>query len=151
MGQGVGGIDLEPLDHRGLPGVVPGDDQGQAGLAGGQGHGEDAPGGLEAAVQGEFSEDEVLLQAFLGDDLLGRQDAQGHGQVEAGALFAHVGRGQVDGDAVAGKSVAGVFERGPDPVFALPHRHFGQAHGGEVGHARRQVHLDLHQVGVHAL
>ena len=150
LGEMIGGKNFEALDHRGLPGVVPGDDQGQAGLAGGQGHGEDAPGGLQAAVQGQFPKDEVLLQALLGHDPLGRQDAHGHRQIKAGALLADVGRRQIDGDAVAGEFIAGVLQGGPDPVLALLHRNLGQAHGGEVRQARGQVHLHLHQVGIHS-
>jgi hypothetical protein len=79
----VGGEDVEALDHRRLPGVIPGDDQGQAGLPGGQGHGEDAPGGLQAAVQGQLPEDNIFLQTFLRHDPLGAR-IQGYRQIEAG-------------------------------------------------------------------
>ena len=44
LGEVIGGINFDALDHRGLPGVVPGDDQGQAGLRGWPGPWRGCPG-----------------------------------------------------------------------------------------------------------
>ena len=66
LGQVLRGINLDALDHRGLPGVVLGEDEGQARLPGGQGHGEHPPGGFQAAVQGELAEKQDTAPAGPG-------------------------------------------------------------------------------------
>ena len=151
LGQVLRGIGLDPLDHRGLRPVLPGDDQGQTRLPGSLGHGQHPPGRFQTAVQGQLPEEQMPFQGLRGKQALGRQDAHRRRQVEAGAILAHVRRRQIDGDAIAGVFVAGVLDRGPDPVLALFHRGLGQAHGGKVRQPRRQVDLHLHQVGVHPL
>ena len=93
LGEALGGINVDPLDHPGLPGVGLGDDQGQTRRPGGQGHGEHPPGGFEAAVQGKLPVEEIVLRRGRRQQALGGQDTHGHRQVEAGALLADVGRG----------------------------------------------------------
>ena len=60
------------------------------------------------------------------------EDADGHGQVEAGAFFLDVGGSEVDGD-VGGREVeAGVADGGADAVAGFAHGGVGKADGVEV-------------------
>jgi hypothetical protein len=150
LGQGLDGIDLQPGHHPGFSGVLPGDDEGETSLPGGQGYGEDSPGGLQAAIQGELAEQEILVQGLLGHNALGNEDPQRYGKVEARALFPGVRGREVQGDAITRELITRRFHRGPNPVFGLLDRGVGQPHGGESRQPRRQENLHLHDVGVHA-
>ena len=127
-GGGFGGV-LERHDH----GAV-------AGGARLHGHRQHAAHGPERAVERELAADEHLVQHRL-RDLAGarREQAERDGQVERRALFAHVGRGEVDGDGAARHGQAGVLERRPDAVAALADGAVGQAHHGPA----RQVGFDV--------
>ncbi len=83
-----------------------------------------------------------------------RQDADGHGQVEAGALFLDVGGGEVDGDVRRRHVEPGVLDGGADAVAALAHGGVGQADGMEViliGLDSGEVDLDVNDVRVNAV
>jgi hypothetical protein len=103
LGQILHGVKLQTLDHPGLPGIFPGENKAQTSVPGGQGNGQHPPGGLEAAVQGEFAEEEIFIQALRRHHPLGRQQPHGHGQVKPRPLLAHVGGSQIDGHPIARK------------------------------------------------
>ncbi len=91
---------------------------------------------------------------FFGEAAIGSDDAESHGQVESGAFFFDVGRGEVDGDVRGGNVIAAVLQRGADAVAALAHRGVGQADGVEVvliALDAGAVDFHLNDVGVDAV
>ncbi len=101
---------------------------------------------LHAAVEGELSQEEIIGERLGGEEALGGQDGYGDGEVEGSALFPDIRRGQIDGDMVAGKGIAGVLDGGLDAVLALPDRHVGEADGRKEGKPGREI--DLHRDGM---
>ena len=84
---------------------------------------------------------------------IGAEDADGHGQVEAGALFLDVGGREVDGDVRRRHVEAGVLDGGAHAVAAFAHGGVGQADGVKViflGLCRR-VDFDVDDVRVDAV
>ena len=69
------------------------------------------------------------------------QDANGDGQVEMGPCLQHIGRGQIDGDALWRQRKADSAQCRTNPFAGLRHRLVGQTNDGE----RRQTgcHLNL--------
>ena len=112
------------------------------------GDGEDAGHGLEAPVQGQFADEEIIAQALGGEDPLLGQEAQGDGQIEGRALLLPVGGGQVDGDLPGRDVVTAVLQGGPDALLALPDGRVGQADRDELGESERDVGLDLDGIGL---
>ena len=84
------------------------------------------------------------------DDALRGQDAERDRQVEGRAHFAHIGRRQVDGDAVRGKLEAGIADGAADAVAAFAHARVGQADHREAGQPEGNVHLDVNGAGLDA-
>ena len=78
------------------------------------------------------------------------EQAERDRQIERRARLAHVGRRQVDGDAVRRKLEAGVPDRRAHAVAALAHGRVGQPDHREVGQPERHVHFDVHRIGVDA-
>ena len=73
----------------------------------------------------------------------GRQNAQGHRQVEAARIFRQIGRCQVDGDAlVIGELETRVLNGAAHPLARLLHLDIGQADQREAGQPIGQMHLD---------
>src|SRR5690606_11980718 len=72
----------------------------------------------------------------------GREDAEGHRQVEGGAFLAQVGGREVDGDAPAGRLVTRVLE-GREHAFArLLDGRVGKPHQTEARQSEGDVDLD---------
>ena len=86
-------------------------------------------------------------------DAHGAEDSDRHRQVEARALFADVGRGEIDGHRLVGVSEAGVEERGLDSLPALAHGDVGHTdHAGVLCRtAGIHVDFDVDQVRVNAI
>ena len=84
------------------------------------------------------------------DDALRGEDAERDRQVERRAGLAHVGRRQVDRDAVRRKLEAGVADRAPDAVAALAHAGVRQADHREDRQAERHVDFDVDGAGLDA-
>ncbi len=82
------------------------------------------------------------------DDALRGEDAERDRQVERRAGLAHVGRRQVDRDAMRRKLEAGVPDRAPDAVAALADARVGQPDHREAGQAERDVDFDVDGAGV---
>ncbi len=82
------------------------------------------------------------------------EDAERHGQVEAGPLLANVGRRQVDGDLGGWNIVAAVLQRRADPVAAFADRGIGQADGVKVVFLHfdaGDIHFHFDDVGVNTV
>jgi len=95
-----------------------GNDQvGNALLARADGDGERAAHGAYGAIERELADEDVAIQGL--HRAHGAQDAYGDREIEAGAFFAHIGRGQVDGDAFVGVAETGIDERALDALAAL--------------------------------
>ncbi len=149
LGKGLNRDDRHPRHHGCLPGVVVGyDDSRIPGVAGRQGGGKGADDRFYAPVQGQLAQHQVAAQGPLIDHLGCRKQAQGDGQVEAGALFLDGRRGEVDGDAVIREAVARVLDGRLDPLLALPDGGFRQADDVEDRQAGGDIHLHLHRVGL---
>ena len=72
------------------------------------------------------------------------------GRSNGGAGLSHVGRRQVDRDAVRRKFESGVANRAPHAVAALAHAGVRQPDHREDRHAERHVHFDVHGTGFDA-
>ena len=102
----------------------------------------------------KFADKKRVGNLFLVQAAVGAQDAERHGQVEAGAFLADVGGRQVDGDVGGRNVVAAVLQRRADAVAAFAHRGVGQADGVKVVFVlldAGDVDLDLNDVGVDAV
>jgi hypothetical protein len=152
FGQIADAVHVDAFHHGRLGGVLGGNDQvGDALLARADGDGQRAAHGAYGAIERKLADEDVLVQGL--HRAHGAQDADGHGQIEAGAFLAHVGRGQVDGDAFVGVAEAGIDERALDALAAFA--------DGDVGHAdhygvprvagREHVDFDIDQVSIDAI
>jgi len=122
--------------------------------AGGDGDGEHALDGAEGAIEAEFADENEVGDVFDGERAIGSEDADGDGEIEAGALFFEVGGSEVDGDAGGGKVEAGVLDGGADAVARLADCSVGEADGGEglfLGFNAGEVDLYVDDVGVDAV
>src|SRR5271157_4212790 len=150
-----GGKDVDALDDGGFGGVGSGQNQvGNAFFAGHNGHRQHSRNRAHAAVKAQFADQEKAAQVGRGQCAISAQDADGDGQIEAGAFLFQVGGGQVDGDVGGRYQVTGVLNGGADAVAALAHRGVGQADGVEVvlvGDNAAVVHLDIDEVGVNSV
>ena len=78
----------------------------------------------------------------------GAEQGEGDGQVERRALFAHVGRREVDGDAPRGELVVRVDDRRAHALATLLHGRVGQPDDGEGRRGRHDVGFDGDGVAV---
>ena len=143
--------DVQPRDDRRFAGV--GCRQQHAGEAvapGGDRDRQDPARGVDRSVERQLAEQHEIGDMTPLDDALGGEDAEGDRQVERRAGFAHVGRRQVDGDAVLGKLEARIADGAAHPVPALAHAGIGQADHREVRQAERHVDFDVDRTGFDA-
>jgi len=63
---------------------------------GGHGHTEDAVDGSDAAIEGQFTGDDVIAHFITGDFVPAGKDAQSDGQIESRAGFFDIGWGKID-------------------------------------------------------
>ncbi len=142
-------VDRHPLDDAPFLDVFGGQDQALGRpAAGGHRHRQHPAHRLDASVEGELAHHHEAPRRLGPDQAGGAEQADGHGQVEGGAVFFNVGGSQIDGDAARGEFVARVLDRRLDPILALLDRPLGQANGGELGQALGDVDLDLDRVGL---
>src|SRR5439155_11156110 len=72
--------------------------------------------GTHATIQREFTHGYQVNQASAFSEVAIRpEDAKRDGQIEARALFAHVGRRKIDGRFLKGKKESAVTDRGTNP------------------------------------
>ena len=115
-GQVGGGVDPEALDQGGLRGVGGRHEERlhPLGAERPRRH-QHAIGVADGAVQRQLADEGgARRRALLGH---GQRDGHGHGEVEAAALLAQLGRGEVDRQPPEREAQAAVAQRGPD---ALP-------------------------------
>jgi hypothetical protein len=113
-------------------------------------HGKRAAHGTEVAFQADFADDHLVAQSFIGELAAGRENAERDGKIEGGAVFPDIGRREIHRDATKGEGKTGIGQRGAHSLSAFLHRTLRQADGGERWQPVRDVHLDIHRVGVDA-
>ena len=101
---------------------------------------------VDRAVQRQFADDHGVVNRLAGQWAGRGEQAQRDRQVERRPGLPHVGRREVDGDAMVGEVEAGVANRGSDAVPALAHGRIGQPDHGEVGEPERNVDLDVDRI-----
>src|ERR1700733_1633111 len=148
-------VDVHAFDYGGFAGVGFGHNQiFDAVFAGSNSYGEHSGDGAQGSVEAQLANQDELAEVAQLQGSVSAEDADGHGEIEAGAFLLDVGWCEVDGD-VRGRDVeAGVFDSGADAVAALAHGGVGKADGVEVilvGLDAREVHLDIDHVGVDAV
>ena len=89
-----------------------------------------------AAVEAELADQEEVGDVLDVQRAVGAENADGDGQIEAGAFLLDVGGREVDGDAGGRNVEAGVLDGGADAVARLAHGGVGQADGGELSLSR---------------
>jgi hypothetical protein len=114
----------------------------------GNGNGKDPANGVDAAIERQLAEHDGVCNRVAGEWSRGRQQTKGDRKVEGRPGLAHVGRRQIDGDAVVRELESRVANGRPHPVAAFAHRCVGQADHREVRQAKRDVHLDQHWEGI---
>jgi hypothetical protein len=153
--EGLDGIDVDALDDGGFAGVGFGDDEVfDAALAGGDGDGQHAGNGAEGAVEAELADEEEVGEVAELERAVSAENADRHGEVEAGAFFFNVGGGEVDGDVGGGELEAGVADGGADAVTAFANGGVGKADRVEVvflGLHAGEVHFDVDDAGIDAV
>ena len=93
----------QSLRQGGFSGIVRRDEEGaDAGVPGGQGHGQHAGDGPDFPVQAQLSQKGTVRRGPA--NLPGcTEDAQENGKIVVGSRLFQIGRGQVDGNAADGK------------------------------------------------
>jgi len=126
------GIDVDTGDDGGLASVAGWDDEVvDAGGASGDGDGQHALYGAQGAIEAEFADENEVRDVFDGKGAVGTEDADGDGEVEAGALFLEVGGREVDGDAGGREVEAGVLNGRTDAVARLADSRVRESDSGE--------------------
>ena len=92
----------------------------------------------DGAIERKFTDQDMAVK-----DGYGAQDSQRHREVEAGALFADIGGGQIDGETLIGIAEAGIHQGGLDALAALAHCHIGHPNRNGVARRARPVHVDF--------
>jgi hypothetical protein len=155
VNKGANGKDFHPPDHGGFTGVQFGDDKaGDFSGSSFDGDGERAADGANASVEREFTDEKAIRNLLLIQSAIGTEDAESHRKIEAGAFFADVGGGEVNGYVSERDIVAAILESGANAVAALANRGIGEADGVEVilaGLDTRNVHLDFNDAGIDAI
>ena len=100
----------------------------------------------KSAIQRQFANQHVLVGG--GHRPHRSQDSERHGQIEAGAFLANIGRSKIDGYRLVRIPEAGIQQRRLDPFAALAHRGVRHADRDEVARAPTgiHVHFDVNQV-----
>jgi hypothetical protein len=107
-------------------------------------NGQDSAGCVDPSVERELADHERVVDRAAFQFAGRRQQAERDRQVEGGARLAHVGRGEIDRDAVRRKLVSRVPDRGFHSMVALANGRIGKADHREAREAKRDVHLDVH-------
>jgi hypothetical protein len=112
----------------------------------GQRQRERATHGAQRTGQTQFTRELVGRKARRVDLPVGREDAQGDGQVEAAGVFRQLGGREVDGDAlVRRKRQPALRECGAHALARLFDLRVGQADEREARQAVGQMHFHLHR------
>src|SRR6185437_12735983 len=145
-------IDAHAVDDGGLACVGRGDDEvADASVFGGDGDGQHALHGADAAVQAKLADQDEVAEVADGERVVGAEDAGGDGEIEAGALFLEVGGCEVDGDARGRNVEAAVLDGGADAVAAFADGSVGQTDDTEallLFYGAEEVYFYVDQVRV---
>ena len=117
----------QPCNDRGFGGVF--DRDKETDFAAGarlKSDGQDAFDRTDGAGEGEFADDDEVLELVGGELFAGGEHAEGDGQIEARAFFAEVGGREVDGGAALRKAETGVDQRGGDAIAGFFNRGVGE-------------------------
>ena len=143
--------DLETCDDRRLARVGGWKKDGAQSVApGAGGDRQHASRGVDRAVEGQLAQQHGVGNQPALDDARCREDAERDRQIERSASLAHVGRRQVDRDAVRGKLEAGIADGAPDPVAALPDARIGQTDHRERRKTVPDIDFDVNGARVDA-
>ena len=144
LGQTAHAVQVQALHGRGLALVVFRQQQAAIAVAARRRRDrQDAARRLNRAVERQRADQQEIVDVPSHEQARRREHAERNRQIEARALFAHVGRRQVDGDAMGRKLEPRVADRAANPIAALTDAGVGQSHHGEAGQAERHVDLDL--------
>ena len=94
----------------------------------------------------------MRIENLAEETSLAAREAQRHGQIERGAFFADIRRGEIHGDGVAGGKIeAGIAQRGAYTFAAFLYGDIGKADDIEKALEHRDyVHFDFDEVSVNA-
>ena len=95
----------------------------------------------DAAIQGELTHKNLVLQFLRINKTGAGQKADGNGQIQAGALLTQICRCQIDGDFGHGKGIIAVTHGGLNSFLGLPHGHGRQAYQIKIGETVGNIHL----------
>jgi hypothetical protein len=104
---------------------------------------------LDGAVERQLADVDDAGEIAAPQGARGRQHAERDRQVERRTGFPHVAWREVDRDAIDGEVVAGVANRGADPIAALPYRRIRKTDELKVRQSAADVNLHVHAAGVH--
>ena len=110
----------DQFSHRGIAGERSGD-------------GERPPHRRHCPVERQLADEDASADLFVVKEFRGVEDAEGDGEIKAGAFLFHVGRREVDGDAARRKPEAAVVKGGADPRVGFPYRGVGKSYQNEAG------------------
>ena len=91
-----------------------------------------AANGFNRSVEGKLADQQIIIEQVLLDVAFGGENADGHRQIVSRSFLFDIRGSEIDGDALSGKSIAAVLDRGANPVFAFFDGAFRQADGGEL-------------------
>ncbi len=120
LGQGGDRKGQDVLNHGRFQAVLKGNDDGRvSGLFCRNRHGKRAVHRFDAAVQGQFPQNQAGGDRFCRNQPGRGQNADGNGQVKSGAFLLDAGRRQIHRNPVVWKRVPGIVNGGADPLLAL--------------------------------
>jgi hypothetical protein len=150
--QVLDGNDAQTFHDGRFSGVIGGDEE--AGLAigaGAKGDRQDAFDGTDGSGKGEFANHGKVVELVGLDLFAGGEDADGDGEIEAGAFFFDVGGSEVDGRAAHGEFEGGIADGGADAVLEFADGSIWKADDDDLGIAITGVDLDFNRIGFDAV
>ena len=114
------------------------------GRPGPQGNRQDAFDRAHPAGQGQFADDDEIIQLIRFDLFAGGEHAQRDGQVKTWPFFFDVGGRQIDGGLAHGEFVAGIHEGGGNAVLGFLDGGVGQADERNKSFPVTAIDLHLH-------
>ena len=128
-----------------------GADEALAGGVGGDRRRQDAGDRADRPVERQFADHREAIERVERNSADRRHDRERDRQVVVAAFLRHVGRRQVDGDALGRQRKARGDQRRAHPLPRFGHRLVAEAHDGEGDHAPGDMHLDVDRTGLDAL
>ena len=139
--------DLQSRDHRRFRRIF--HRHQQAGFAVGlraQGNRQNAFARTHRTGEGEFADDDEMIELVGLDLFTGGEHADGNGKVETRPFLFHIGGGEVEGALAHRKYITGIGERGRDAVARFLHGGIGQTDDDDERVAIADVDLDFYRI-----